>query len=1040
MHVTTAHHATSDQGSGGSIQLTVSYDEAGLTLTPTPFGLLVALESCAPSDNPGAPALPRQMLRVAMPYETHCAGITVTAVRTVQVTTAPTLVAPVQRAQPGLMGHQSAGQTGDGGDGRGRGDDARSGPKPSTRRPADKPAVEHFRAPDVVPPDVARYQQEISTPRPLARLRATEYIGPVQIASVEINPLRFAETGLLEFHPLIEVTLAYQADHSDGGTGTQAGVPGDTSDTGKWTAPNRQAISSRTQAERLYQLATLMVVNPQDVYNFGHVYPHLPQHVDYLIVTDNQRWDETTITPTGSAGDLVSAFQPLIAWKSSRGLSARIVTVTDIVNGVYGNFRMGARDLPEVIRKFLQWALTDWGIAWVLLGGTVDIIPTRHVAGATEGGMGVQATDPPPSNTSFWTGSFLKMHVDSPGVWWPGPSLDVKLVRPDTGALIPYDAAGTSSASSPGWYFATDDTYSARSTTPTRYVVVNGPPTLVNADLQWLYFWNTLATDLYYASLTGPQYGLPGQHDWDLNGNGIYGQHTGDTDLDGVSYNTDVSVGRAPADSPQTATTFVTKVIAYEKFQAPNGTPLDAWWPRRMVLESTNWGGRIGCWPTSDNPPDDNTYHHGDTDPYTLIKLQDAPTDLQWRLFAFVTDTDIRLMPDDVNASPSVRGWYYAVSATDRSASVLSFTLIIGGMPHHFTMTMPTQWVVVYSGSPDELAPQYYVFDRMEQDDSEHDQEQLRMQVQADMPGIAIADRLYEDEIDLTPAETTAAPVEHIAGSRVQAALNAGPHFVSLSGHGSPDGCCWVSRDLADGLTNGPYMFIGYADSCLTNQFDAGPFGSSCSEHLINNPNGGAVAYVGSTRFSWIGVGDDFQRAFFHQMTATHQLGLVFDVLRTMVMAPTGFWRGYNRWSIFALNLMGDPEMPIWMPVAPILRIRVPELVNPYVPIEVIVTQPAGDPGGPVEDATVYVRQGAYSEVAQTDARGVATLTLAGATAGPLEVVASQFGAIPALQVLQVTTQRHAGANRRTLFPFLLVLLALTLVVLVLVALLILRG
>jgi hypothetical protein len=98
--------------------------------------------------------------------------------------------------------------------------------------------------------------------------------------------------------------------------------------------------------------------------------------------------------------------------------------------------------------------------------------------------------------------------------------------------------------------------------------------------------------------------------------------------------------------------------------------------------------------------------------------------------------------------------------------------------------------------------------------------------------------------------------VQHLGSPRLQAALNAAPHIVSLSGHGSGNGCCGGSVWMASGLTNGDQAFIGYADSCLTNQVDSD---DAFSEALVCAPNGGAVAYVGNTRFSY-GVGDNFQR------------------------------------------------------------------------------------------------------------------------------------------------------------------------------------
>jgi hypothetical protein len=675
--------------------------------------------------------------------------------------------------------------------------------------------------------------------------------------------------------------------------------------------------------------------------------------------------------------------------------------------------------------------------------------------------MPVQTVDPPPKNTSYWTGSFLTMNVqgddDGWGWGWLGLSPATPLVRPDTGTRIPYDATGSASPSSPGWCFATDETYMTRSTTPTTYVVVYGPESLINGTLQWLYFFgNTITTDLYYASVIGPMYGLAGKHDWDLNDNGIYGQHTtadDDTaDLDGVSFHTDVGVGRAPASDEATASTFVHKVLTYERLRTADGKPLDRTWPGRTVLVSTNWGGRMWFGRSSSHPPGDNTYYHGDGQPSSLIELADAPTDLLWRLFAFVSETDVRLLPFDTSAGTSGRGWYYAISATDPTPSVYAFSVETKGGREDFLSPVPTKWALVYSGAPEELAPAAYIFDRIQQDGSEADTEQLRLQMASELPGLRVADRLYEDEVDLTPAEATAAPVEHLATSRLQAALDAGPHLVSLSGHGSWDGCCALSRSVADGLNNGPYAFIGYADSCLTNQFDRGnPWdaGTPCSEHLVVNPNGGAVAYIGNSRFSWIGLGAIFERAFFHQLTATHNLGLVFDVLRTLLHVAPG--AVYNRWAMFALNLIGDPEMPVWVPEPGYVHISVPEQVvpewvSPAVSLAVPVTLGGGDgdPGRPVEGAVVALRQGAFTQTARTDSRGIATFRWEGIGAGPLEISASLFGAVPEQRIVQVTPVAPVSGQRArsagVLGRVVLVLAALiVLAVLVLLAVVLLR-
>src|SRR5690606_14388104 len=123
------------------------------------------------------------------------------------------------------------------------------------------------------------------------------------------------------------------------------------------------------------------------------------------------------------------------------------------------------------------------------------------------------------------------------------------------------------------------------------------------------------------------------------------GQHTDSLDLDGVNYQTDISVGRAPVSSQSQAAAFVDKVIAYEQFRRPDGSLLDNSYPRRMLLVSSNWGGRMWISPTSSNPPEGNRYFHASGANRTLIRLQDVPTDLKWQLIAQVSASDVRLIP-----------------------------------------------------------------------------------------------------------------------------------------------------------------------------------------------------------------------------------------------------------------------------------------------------------------------------------------------------------------------------------------------------------
>lgn len=950
-----------------ALQVKLTFDPADLRLTRTPFGMLVELEGCALTGEPGGPGLPAKVIRVALPAMTRATRVSAERGKTMRLTEKPELVAPLQLPQPGITVEPPG--------------------KPSTFRPRGEPSVEPFPARPVVPPRLELYEQEAKQPRPLARLVATEQVGPVPVIVVEVTPVRLTKEGLLEFAPEIEVTVAYAPGTTGAASDERASVADSEAIEGNAAPAVTRAIHSRTQAQRLVELARAKVLNPDAVWDFAPLFPVWITHVDYLIVTDDHTWDPTSLTPTGQAGNLVQAFQRLADWKARRGLKSRVVTMSDIVAGVYGNFTAGARDLQEVVRIFLKWAYSAWGISWVLLGGDIDIVPVRRVPGASEGHMDTQAADPPPDNTSFWTGTFLKMNVVGPGTWWPGSSADHHLVRADNGLLIPYDPTGASGPAQRGWYFCTDDTYTTRTASATRFVRVNGPAGEVNARLQWLYMWNMLPTDLYYASLQGPSYGLPGLHDWDLLNNGIYGQHTDSVDFDGVEYETDVSVGRAPVSTAAQARAFVDRVIAYEQFRRPDGAALDLSWPTRMLIVSSNWGGRIWVPASGTTPPADNSYTY--TAGHSLIKLGDTPADLKWRLIAQVTAADVRVIPFDRNASGSGRGWYYARSDTDLTPSGVAFTIF--GMTFFFPV--PTQWVAVY-GPAAELTPQAYIFDRAEPDGSLSDQEQLREQVDAELPGITGFTRLYEDEVDLTPAQAAAAPVEHLTEDRLRTALNAGPHIVSLSGHGNSDGCCALSGNLAQNLTNGYHTFIGYADSCLTNQFDAE---DAVSERLLYNPNGGAVAYIGNTRFSWIGVGDNFQRAFFHRLTSTPHLGLLNDTRVGMVNEWTGFYRLYNKWAIFTLNLMGDPEMPVWASRPKMMTVSFPTVLDKRVPFVVTVKQPFLFTEIPLSGAAVHIQQGSFTRLVFTDPAGQAAFDLNPAQLGRLEVTVTKTGYRPYL-------------------------------------------
>lgn len=981
-------------GQNGSLKINVVFEEEDLKQEATPYGTVFDLKGCNVEGEIGAPALPSKILQVALPPFTYPKEVSANVVKTKVISKGPILVAPIQEPRAGVKEKGNAGKETKRRrpDPKQEHDDEERCEEPQVKiklssvRQPEEPFAEIFLAPPVAQPNVELYEKSLKQPKPMVKLISAETVGLNTIATIEINPIRYSTRGGLDFNLETEVTVEYSA---------RGALPETTDKSVSFMAtPFVKSINNKVQATRLVSQAKARVVNPESVWDFSDLFPLFIGQVDYLIITDDRRWDDSSITPLGDAGDLTAAFQKLADWKATRGLNSKVVTITQIVNGVFGNFTSGARDLQEVIRNFLKWTHNNWGVSWLLLGGDINIVPVRRVAGALRGHIGLQAENPPPDNKSYWTGSYLRMHVVNPGEWWPGGRTDHLLVRPGNGLSIPFDATSSSSTTQRGWFFTTNDSYNTRSATPTNYVRVNGPSAEVNANLQFLYQWNTLPTDFYYASLVGANYNQPGLHDWDLINNGIYGQHIYNTDHDGIDYQADVSVGRAPVSSTSQADAFVNKVIAYEKFRKPDNTPLNSSWARKLLLISSNWGGRIHLSSTSTFPPANNRYYHGAGDNHTLLKLKDIPGDLKRRLIVMMSDTDLRIKSYNRNASAGSPGWYYAVSENDLSVSEINITIPPLGTFHFPT---PTNWLVFY-GSSAELTPHRFILDYTDPDGSMSDQELLREQIAGDHPGLTQVNRLYEDEIDLTPAQTAAAPIQHLTRDRVEDALNDNPHFVSLSGHGGPGGTSGLDIAMAQTLTNGYHSMIGYADSCLTSQFDGE---DAVSEYLVYNPDGGAVAYVGNSRFSWIGVGDNFQRAFFKRMDTTRHLGLINDSRCDEVTTASGNVN-CNKWHIFTLNLIGDPEMPVWIGAPNTMKVKFKKQLDKRQPFNVTVTRRFLFIDIPLTGAVVQIKQGSFSRQVSTNAAGIASFDISSAELGAMDITVTKVGYRPVMDNCEI--------------------------------------
>lgn len=238
-----------------------------------------------------------------------------------------------------------------------------------------------------------------------------------------------------------------------------------------------------------------------------------------------------------------------------------------------------------------------------------------------------------------------------------------------------------------------------------------------------------------------------------------------------------------------------------------------------------------------------------------------------------------------------------------------------------------------------------------------------------------------------------------LSPTNVSDQFNSGYNFAFMATHGnwsiwameSPYGYFYNSTAL--NLANGARQGHVYTIACITSKFD-GSGDPSLAEAFLRSETGGAVSYIGSSRYGWgyaytTAHGPSFQYAdSFYQNLFTGQpggyanrLGAVFSAHKQDHIAGSAYY-GANRWLQFSLNLLGDPELYV--------HTKDPQTLNVSHPVQLttgsqIITIDAGVSGLLVclsKGDEVYV-------VGQTDAQGIFEATTSPVSDGIMTVTVS---------------------------------------------------
>ncbi len=264
---------------------------------------------------------------------------------------------------------------------------------------------------------------------------------------------------------------------------------------------------------------------------------------------------------------------------------------------------------------------------------------------------------------------------------------------------------------------------------------------------------------------------------------------------------------------------------------------------------------------------------------------------------------------------------------------------------------------------------------------------QLCEQVADLAPPWAPVTRLYESHAQFPGA----LPLNAVAA---RDSINAGPAFLVHVGHGfrntmSTGTGSLDNRDV-DALGNGARLPCIFAINCSSSAFDF----ESIAERFLLHPTGGAIAFIGMSRNAYPGPTQDYQNAFFRRVLEDSVLApgeaLVGARLEYVDRANPG--ETAHRWTQLGLNLLGDPETPLWTRPPTVLSLEHAAEVPLGAPaFQVRVT---GN-GAPLAGARVCLLGDDAYAVATTGADGWATLALAAQAPGTVLVTATAGNAIP---------------------------------------------
>ncbi len=238
--------------------------------------------------------------------------------------------------------------------------------------------------------------------------------------------------------------------------------------------------------------------------------------------------------------------------------------------------------------------------------------------------------------------------------------------------------------------------------------------------------------------------------------------------------------------------------------------------------------------------------------------------------------------------------------------------------------------------------------------------------------------------------------------------LNEGMAYINHSGHANYNVLSIAQSTLTpadfDGLVNDARQGLFYSIGCWSAALDR----DCIAEHFVNNPDGGGIAYVGNSRYGFgdpdnpgQGTSELYDQTFFKALfdDGEYRAG-VTHVASKLYYRTGAMVDGETRWCYLDLNLLGDPELPLWTNTPSTMLVNLPSTL--YIgQNSLVVTVSQG--AQPIENALVCAyKEGEVHETGYTNSGGQVILQVDPASLGYMKVTVTARDFLPFEDSIQV--------------------------------------